>query len=100
MPRTFNLAVLECDTPIDPVLNGRGRYGVIIRTLFERGLQQYKLDSNVADEIELKVTWSNMVELDALPNPEEVDALVLSGSSTSRRLPCPMAARPSLLVAL
>ncbi len=84
MARTYRLHVLECDTPIDPVLNARGTYGSIIGNLFERGLEQYKSDggANAAD-LELKVTKSNMVDLGELPKPDEVDALVLSVSSMS-----------------
>ena len=94
MPRTYRLAVLECDTPLDAVVKERGTYGTIFRNLFQRGLDQYRRDSHVADEVELVVTHSNMVELGPLPDLKDVDGLVLTGSSAFRPLPPSLSPSP------
>jgi hypothetical protein len=77
MPRTFRVAVLECDTPIEPVIEGRGRYGVIFRSLLTRGLESL----GGHDDLQLEVSHWDVVGSQKYPSPGDFDGLLLSGSS-------------------
>lgn len=78
--RTYRLAVLECDTPIEPVIEKFGTYGAIFENFVRRGLEGYVQDGG-KEEIDLQVTTSNMVDVGSLPQLDEVDCLLLTGSS-------------------
>jgi len=79
----FNVAILECDTPIQAVMNERGTYGDIIETFLRRGLEVYSRNSGRS--VELRVTKFDVVNFGDFPDPEEVDCVVLSGSSNTCR---------------
>lgn len=82
--RNYRLAVLECDTPVPPVLEKLGPYGTIFEDFVRRGLQAYRQEDGVdgaSNDINLEVVASNMVDLGTLPDPNEVDCLMLTGSS-------------------
>jgi hypothetical protein len=80
MARTLRVAVLECDTPIDPVRERYGSYGNLFQTLLETGFE------TLGAAVELDVTKWDAVAASRFPDPEETDALVLTGSSTSTSL--------------
>lgn len=84
MARTLRVAVLECDTPIPPVLEKLGSYGDIFERLLQRGLQA---DNSTA---EIQVSKWHVVGNPVYPDPNEVDAFLLTGSSkrTVCSLPC------------
>lgn len=75
MTRPLRIAVLECDTPIPPVVAKFGVYGDIFEDLLKRGLEA----STSTAEIEVS-KW-HVVENPVYPNPNECDALLLTGSS-------------------
>lgn len=76
MARTFRVAILECDTPIPPVVDQVGNYGDIFEALLKRGL----LAAN--STVDLQISKWNVVGNPVYPNPNECDAFLLSGSST------------------
>lgn len=81
MTRSLRIAVLECDTPIDPVKAKFGGYGDIFEGLLKRGLQA----SNSTAEIQVS-KW-HVVENPVYPDPNDCDALLLTGSSMSPGTP-------------
>ncbi|KAJ5116739.1 hypothetical protein N7456_001087 [Penicillium angulare] len=70
MSRPLRIAVLECDTPIAPVQEKFGNYGDI----FE------KLLTNAAGPVNVEISKWHVVGNPIYPNPNEVDAFLLSGS--------------------
>lgn len=87
--RKYRLAILECDTPVEAVLEKLGTYGTIYDAFVRRGLEAYVQDGGRSD-IDLEVTTSNMVDMGALPPLDQVDGLMLTGSSE-----CALAPRPT-----
>lgn len=83
--RKHTIAVLECDTPVPAVLDKLGNYGQIFEAFLRRGLDKYRQESG-AEEVELHVIKSNMVDMGPLPSPEDIDSVILTGSSKSRPL--------------
>ena len=76
MTRTLRVAVLECDTPIAPVLEKLGSYGDIFDRLLKRGLQAAGHST-----AEIQVSKWHVVGNPVYPDPNEVDAFLLTGSS-------------------
>ncbi|KAG9258120.1 class I glutamine amidotransferase-like protein [Emericellopsis atlantica] len=77
--RKFRLAVLECDTPIEPVVEKLGTYAKIFDTFVRRGLEGY-IEDGGAMGVDLEVTSHQMVDMEELPSFKEVDCLMLTGS--------------------
>ncbi|KAE8355059.1 class I glutamine amidotransferase-like protein [Aspergillus coremiiformis] len=75
MTRIIRVAVLECDTPIDPVKARYGTYGDIFHRLLTTSLRELE----VADA-EIQTTNWDVVNESVFPKPEEFDALLLTGS--------------------
>ena len=84
MTRTLRVAILECDTPIDPVKARYGTYG----DLFE-GLLQESLNSlpKISGNITLHTSKWNVVENPVYPPLADFDAVLITGSSTSVKNP-------------
>lgn len=80
MVRALRVAVLECDTPIDPVRERYSSYGSMFQSLLETGFE------NLGAAVKLDLTRWDVVAAASFPDPEETDALVLTGSSTSTPL--------------
>ncbi|KAE8366758.1 Aldehyde/histidinol dehydrogenase [Aspergillus caelatus] len=75
MTRIIRVAILETDTPIDPVLERYGTYGVIFNRWLNTGLQ-----SLGATDTEIQTTNWDVVNKSEYPKPEDFDALLLTGS--------------------
>lgn len=75
MTRTLRVAVLECDTPIPPVQEKLGGYGDIFEGLLKRGVQSSHSTA------EIQVSKWHVVSNPVYPDPNEVDAFLLTGSS-------------------
>jgi GMP synthase-like glutamine amidotransferase len=78
MVRQIHIAVLECDTPVAPIVASRGTYGDIFQQLLDSGLS--RLGTNNSDVQYLVTKW-DVVTAQAYPNIDEVDAFLISGSS-------------------
>ena len=77
MTRTIRVAVIECDTPIPPVVAKEGNYGDIFERLLQKGLQSINNPT-----VTIQVSKWNVVENQVYPKPEDCDGFLLSGSST------------------
>ncbi|OAA64734.1 Glutamine amidotransferase type 1 [Niveomyces insectorum RCEF 264] len=77
MKRPVRIAVLECDTPIDSIRTQYGSYGNIVKQLMQIGLQSLP-DADATIE-PIFTSW-DVVDARCYPPPEDIDALVLSGS--------------------
>ncbi|KAJ5151699.1 hypothetical protein N7492_009994 [Penicillium capsulatum] len=74
MTHPLRIAVLECDTPIAPVVAKLGTYGDIFEGLLTRGTQA----TNPTTEVEIS-KW-NVVDNPDYPNPHGFDGFLLTGS--------------------
>lgn len=75
---SLRIAVLECDTPIDPLRERYGTYGDFFERLLRTSLQELG-----KSETELQISKWDVVNNTNYPDPKQFDALLLSGSSTS-----------------
>ncbi|KAE8377367.1 Aldehyde/histidinol dehydrogenase [Aspergillus bertholletiae] len=75
MTRIIRVAILETDTPIDPVLNRYGTYGAIFNRWLNNGLQGLGVT-----DTEIQTTNWDVVKESVFPKPEDFDALLLTGS--------------------
>ncbi|KAJ5999412.1 hypothetical protein N7451_007222 [Penicillium sp. IBT 35674x] len=71
MSRPLRIAILECDTPIQPVVDKFGNYGAIFERL---------LTNAAGSTVNMEISKWNVVGNPIYPNPNEVDAFLLSGS--------------------
>mgnify|MGYP001100985574 CR=1 FL=1 len=76
--RTIHLAVLECDIPVDAVYERYGTYGDVFELLLRQGME---VSRSPPEETELVVSKWPVVDRQVYPNPKEVDAILLTGSS-------------------
>jgi hypothetical protein len=81
MARNLRIAVLECDTPFPSVLETRGQYGDVFRTLLDKGLKHETLGDKVKD-VSYDISRWDVVTAQEYPNIEEVDGFLLTGSSS------------------
>ncbi|KAF7561275.1 hypothetical protein G7046_g2872 [Stylonectria norvegica] len=79
MTQIYRLAVLECDTPFPAVAAARGSYGDIFEDLLTKGLGGLGSEGS---NIQLNVTKWDVVTAQSYPNIDEVDGILLTGSST------------------
>ncbi|KAJ6115308.1 hypothetical protein N7486_001086 [Penicillium sp. IBT 16267x] len=71
MSPLLRIAVLECDTPIQPVVDKLGTYGAIFERL---------LTNAAGSAVNVEISKWNVVGNPIYPNPNEVDAFLLTGS--------------------
>ncbi|GAB1200280.1 hypothetical protein APSETT444_009650 [Aspergillus pseudonomiae] len=76
MTRIIRVAILETDTPIDPVLDRYGTYGAIFNRWLNKGLQGLGVT-----DTEIQTTNWDVVNQSVYPKPEDFDALLMTGSS-------------------
>lgn len=77
MTRTLRVAILECDTPIDPVRAQFGTYRDIFEKFLHEGVK------NSGNDVALHCSKWHVVENPVFPEPDDFDALLLTGSSRS-----------------
>jgi hypothetical protein len=73
----LRIAVLECDTPIDPVKAQYGTYGDVFKLL----LQSSAATLGSLNSDDLIITKWDIVDGTEYPDLDEVDAILLTGSS-------------------
>jgi hypothetical protein len=76
----LRIAVLECDTPVDKVKAKFGTYGEVFRLLL--GASASTLEGFNAKS-DLEITKWDIVNGTEYPNLEDIDAILLTGSSMS-----------------
>ena len=81
----IHVAILVCDTPIKPVLRKYGDYFAMFRDLLRQGFNDLDLSEKEFNEIKVEFSEHQMVETNRFPYLENIDAVVITGSS---KLPC------------
>jgi hypothetical protein len=79
MKTPLRIAILECDTPLPEIVEKYGRYGDIFSTLLETAAEGL----NLSPKKDLKLSAYDVVDKQAYPDLEDIDAVLISGSSTS-----------------
>lgn len=77
----LRIAVLECDTPVDKVKAELGGYGNIFKTLLSSGADL--LAKETGTRVSLDIRIFNVVNDEIYPTLDEIDAVLLTGSSES-----------------
>lgn len=78
----IRIAVLECDTPMPDVVQEFGTYGNIFENLLKAGADALGQPDVITAEAGLQVTkWDVVNNEDSYPALDDVDAVLLSGSS-------------------
>lgn len=81
MHSPLRIAVLECDTPIDSINNAYGGYGGVFKELFKQSARVLGNPDTLDPENGLEISRWDIVGGDEYPNLDEIDALVMTGSS-------------------
>lgn len=79
MKKPLRIAILECDTPLPDIIEKYGRYGDIFATLLETAAEVLEL----SPKRDLELSAYDVVDKQAYPDLEAIDAVLISGSSTS-----------------
>jgi hypothetical protein len=79
MSKTFRLAILECDTPIDPIKARYGTYG----NIFSKLLKTQVTASFPSSDIVLETSEWDVVNAQEYPPLEDIDGILMTGSSKS-----------------
>lgn len=74
----LRIAVLECDTPVDKVKARFGTYGDIFKLLLGTGASTLE---GLNAQSDLEITKWDIVNGTDYPNLEDIDAILLTGSS-------------------
>lgn len=73
----LRIAILTCDTPVPEANRRHNGYGGLFTSLLESSATANGLDP----ECDLEVTVFDIVDGDQYPNLEDIDAILLTGSS-------------------
>ena len=77
---TLRIAILECDTPLDKVLNKYGSYGDIFTALLQQASAEVTAEG--AEEVKVECTNYDVVTKQEYPEDlSKVDAILMTGSS-------------------
>jgi hypothetical protein len=79
MKTPLRIAILECDTPLPDIVAKYGRYDRIFSTLIEKAAEGLGL----SPKKDLVLSGFDVVDKQEYPNLEDIDAVLISGSSTS-----------------
>ena len=82
MSKTFRLAILECDTPIDSVRELYGTYG----NMFSNLLIPQVTESFPSSDLALEISEWDVVNAREYPSLEDIDGILITGSSKSTTL--------------
>jgi GMP synthase (glutamine-hydrolysing) len=77
MSNHLRVAVLVCDTPIQPVLEQYGDYYAIFQALMKQGFK----DLELSDEVDVEFSGYHVVNNPQFPKLQDYDALLMTGSS-------------------
>lgn len=79
MKTPLRIAILECDTPLSSVVEKHGRYDRIFSALLETAAEGLGL----SPKKDLVLSGFDVVDKQEYPNMEDIDAVLISGSSSS-----------------
>lgn len=77
----LRIAILECDTPVEKVNNKYGGYRGVFSLLLRESAAALGQPDKLDPETGLEFSGWDVVTAQEYPNLEDVDAIVLSGSS-------------------
>lgn len=81
-PNPKRLAILETDTPVSGIKAKYGSYGGVFQNLFERALAE--TDPTQSSPAQLEFSFYDVVsEPNRYPKPEDIDAVLITGSKAS-----------------
>lgn len=78
----LRIAILECDEPAGSTKERYGTYGGVFQELLEQGAT-YLAQTTGGSKAELQISKFDVVNTDIYPDLEDVDAILLTGSSMS-----------------
>lgn len=84
MKQPLRIAVLECDEPIGRTKEKYGGYGNVFKALLDAGANDI-VERDGVNRPELDITKYDVVNTEMYPKLEDIDAILLTGSSTSNR---------------
>jgi hypothetical protein len=85
---TLRIAILECDTPLDKVLDKYGSYGDIFTALLKQASEEVTPEGG--EKVEVQCTNYDVVDKQEYPEDlSKVDAILMTGSSKFARSPKP-----------
>jgi hypothetical protein len=79
MKSPLRIAILECDTPVPDIVAKYGRYDRIFTTLLETAAEA----SGLSPQKDLELSGFDVVDKQEYPNFDNIDAVLISGSSES-----------------
>lgn len=79
MSLPLRIAILECDTPLDIVKAKYGSYGTIFTTLLKAGADSLDFPG-LSSTTGLEISTFDVVQEQAYPTLEDIDAVLLTGS--------------------
>jgi len=85
MKPPLRIAILEADTPPDDIVARFGRYGKVFRTLLENAADNLGKPGFSKDDLELSAY--DVVSEQKYPELDDVDAVLITGSSESSLCP-------------
>lgn len=77
MKTPLRIAILECDTPLPDIVERFGRYDRIFSTLLETAAEGLGL----SPKHDLEMRGYDVVDKQEYPNLDDIDAILISGSS-------------------
>lgn len=80
----LRIAVLECDTPLPNTHAKYGGYGGVFESLLRASAKKLNDDNGpyqLDPDRDLQISKWNIVDEDKYPNLEDIDAILISGSS-------------------
>lgn len=78
VPLPIRVAILEADTPLPNTKAKFQGYGGVFELLLRSGAKALDFDANTGLEIS---RWQVELEPDKYPDPEKIDAILITGSS-------------------
>jgi hypothetical protein len=82
MKPPFRIAILECDTPVPKVHQKYGKYGTIFTGLLQAGADNLNMPDVISRKKGMEITGWDVVNEQVYPNSEDIDAVLITGSST------------------
>lgn len=81
MPSPLRIAVLECDTPVPNTNAKYGGYAGVFKSLLRKTARALNEPEKLDPETGLEISQFDVVNGDEYPKLEDVDAVLLTGSS-------------------
>lgn len=85
----IHVAILVCDTPIQPVLRKYGDYFTIFQALLRQAFKDLEISEKFKD-ITVEFSEHQMVDNNRFLDLDKVDAVLLTGSSTLPSISIPI----------